>query len=921
MRPIALILSAFGPYAGQVELDMDKLGTSGLYLITGDTGAGKTTIFDAITFALYGEASGDNRESSMLRSKYAKPDTPTSVTLVFSYGGLRYTIQRSPEYERPSKRGDGMVPQRAKAELTYPNGRVVTKIREVNAAIQEILGIDRTQFSQIAMIAQGDFLKLLLADTTQRQKIFRDIFQTGYYQVLQERLKEEAASLERQCQAARSSLIQFIQGICCPEGNSLFPLVTQAKDGQLPSEEAIPLLQQLLAQDTEAQADCDRQLAQTECQLESTLFRLSQAKERESMQVALELAQRTQAEKQTILKELRAALDKELSKQPEQDDLARRIALLEGELPGYDQLENHRQTLSNICQQLSHDLATQGELADDLTRLKDELALLHRERSGLEGAGEERVRLVHQQEKAEHQRTGLNGLAEELDTLGVLQNSLLKAQRTYRQAVDKADELHDIYRAMDGAFLDAQAGILASGLTADTPCPVCGSTIHPQPAQTPCQAPTQSQRDQSKESYEAAQAAVEEASSAAGQQAGALTAHTERVTLHMRRWLGDCTLEDAPEQIRSALAEVDHIIVDLAEQIARENQRILHKEEVDRMIPDKEQSARRLEGKLRDLTACIAAARARQNELEDQVKLLSTRLSYPSKAEAQARQRALVQRRIQMDDALAQAQAAFEEQQGELAQLAGRTAELTDRLLQAPTIHQAQELVHKEHLTAEKLALSDRQKRIHTRLHANQEILENITSMSRWLTELEARWTWVKALSNTANGNVPGKEKLMLETYIQATHFDQILTRANSRLMRMTDGQYDLKRRQGADNNRSQCGLELDVIDHYNGTQRSVKTLSGGESFKASLSLALGLADVIQSFAGGIRLETMFVDEGFGSLDEESLEQALRALSDLTEGNRLVGIISHVPELKEKIDRQIVVKKKKGGSSTAFIQV
>lgn len=161
----------------------------------------------------------------------------------------------------------------------------------------------------------------------------------------------------------------------------------------------------------------------------------------------------------------------------------------------------------------------------------------------------------------------------------------------------------------------------------------------------------------------------------------------------------------------------------------------------------------------------------------------------------------------------------------------------------------------------------------------------------------------------------------MLETYIQATHFDQILTRANSRLMRMTDGQYDLKRRQGADNNRSQCGLELDVIDHYNGTKRSVKTLSGGESFKASLSLALGLADVIQSFAGGIRLETMFVDEGFGSLDEESLEQALRALSDLTEGNRLVGIISHVPELKEKIDRQIVVKKKKGGSSTAFIQV
>lgn len=921
MRPITLTLSAFGPYAGQVKLDMDQLGTSGLYLITGDTGAGKTTIFDAIAFALYGEASGDNREPAMLRSKYAQPDTPTAVTLVFSYGGQRYTIRRSPEYERPSKRGEGMVLQRAEAEFTYPDGRVVTKVREVNVAVQEILGVDRAQFSQIAMIAQGDFLKLLLADTPQRQKIFRDIFQTGYYQALQERLKEEAASLERQCQAARSSLAQFIQGVCCPEGDPLFSQVAQVKDGQLLPKEAIPLLQQLLARDTQLQADHDRQLAQVENQLESATLRLNQAEEWESTQAALEAALRTQMEQQAVLEQLQAALDRELAKQPERDSLARRAALLEGELPHYDQLEDHRQTLSHIQQQLKQDLALQSELAKELARQKEELDLLRRERSSLEGAGEERVRLVHQQEEAERQRLGLNGLAVELDKLEALRAALAEAQRSYRQAATKADELHTTYRAVDRAFLDAQAGILADSLTANAPCPVCGSTDHPYPAQKPRQAPTQSQRDRVKEAYEAAQAVVGEASSTAARQAGALTAQEERAALQISCWLGNCTLEDAPSQINRNLTDLNNAISHLAERIAREDRRILRRAEVDRVIPDKEQSERQIEGRLGDLTARVFATQAKQGELEGQISLLSAQLSCPSKSALLAEQEILAQHRTQMDEALTQARTALETQKGELTRLAGRIAQLKDQLLQIPEIHQAQELVQKQQLMAEKLALTDEQKRIYTRLHTNQAALENVKQVCRGLDELETQWAWVKALSNTANGNIPGKEKIMLETYIQTTYFDQILARANSRLMRMSCGQYDLKRRQGADNNRSQSGLELDVVDHYNGTQRSVKTLSGGESFKASLSLALGLADVIQSSAGGIRLETMFVDEGFGSLDEESLVQALRVLSDLTEGNRLVGIISHVAELKEKIDRQIVVKKDQRDGSTAFIQV
>ena len=205
MRPLKLVISAFGPYADRMELDMDSLGSSGLYLIAGDTGAGKTTIFDAITFALYGEASGESREPSMLRSEYAQPDTPTEVEMVFSHAGKEYTIKRNPEYMRPAKRGSGMTKALANAELLYPDQRVLTKKREVDAAIVEILGIDRNQFSQIAMLAQGDFRKLLLAGTAERQKIFRELFQTRYYQILQLRIKDHAKELHAQCQEARNT--------------------------------------------------------------------------------------------------------------------------------------------------------------------------------------------------------------------------------------------------------------------------------------------------------------------------------------------------------------------------------------------------------------------------------------------------------------------------------------------------------------------------------------------------------------------------------------------------------------------------------------------------------------------------------------------------------------------------------------------
>lgn len=290
MRPLKLTVSAFGPYAGKVVMDLEKLGKQGLYLITGDTGAGKTTIFDAITYALYGEPSGENRDPSMFRSKYAQPDTPTQVELVFSYGGKTYTVRRNPEYERPAKRGGGITTQKAEAELILPDGRVVVKPREVNREIVDIIGLDRGQFAQIAMIAQGDFLKLLLADTKSRQEIFREIFKTRYYMVFQERMKNEAGQLQRDCEAARASVQQYIGGVVCHEDDLCKPTLQKAQAGQLPFPETVELIRQLIAQDCEAQEEQQKVLDRLEEELKEISVLLGKAEEAQKTQKKLEAA-------------------------------------------------------------------------------------------------------------------------------------------------------------------------------------------------------------------------------------------------------------------------------------------------------------------------------------------------------------------------------------------------------------------------------------------------------------------------------------------------------------------------------------------------------------------------------------------------------------------------------------------------------
>ena len=918
MRPLKLDISAFGPYAGKVELDFDSLGESGLYLITGDTGAGKTTIFDAICFALFGEASGNNREPAMLRSKYADPKTPTEVKLVFAYGGKEYAVKRNPEYTRPKERGEGLTTQKADAQLSCPDGRVVTKLKDVNAAIREIIGLDREQFSQVAMIAQGDFLKLLLAGTKERQEIFRSIFNTNLYVVLQKKLNENANAVKYQWDDTRLSIQQYIEGISCSEDAPLSAEVAKAREGNMPIAEVAELLARLLAEDTAAQDALDAQLATIEKEMEAAVALLTQAAERSRTTSVLTCAEAKETEKAARMEQLKSILAAEQEKMPEQDELRRKITELELSLPSYDELDGLQTAHGNAEKDLEKAKGNLESITRTQAGLSEDLEVLKAERASLENAGAEKEKLLRQKHEQCDQKQKLEALTAALSDLQTQQDTLADAQNDYLAKEAAASGLQAEYEALNKAFLDEQAGIIASRLVSGTPCPVCGSTVHPEPAILSEGAPTEAAVKKARAAADKARKEAEKASRAAGEQRGKVTAAEAAARKDIAVLLGETAMENAFEQAQESVEALNASIRALAEHIHKAERAEKQKAHLDVQIPKKEAALAETETELNALKEKIAGLTASALELQKRIAALRSRLTFESKDKAQTEKSALEASENAMKAAMKKAEGEYAACEKELAGLAAQIQQLRGQLADSPEIDADAQESRKVALSTEKDSILLQQKAIHARLSANTASQKNIASKSRELEALEEKWIWMRSLAATANGQIAGKEKIMLETYIQTTYFDRIVARANVRLMKMTGGQYDLKRRRTAQDNKSQSGLELDVIDHYNGTERSVRTLSGGESFKASLALALGLSDEVQ-MSTGIRLDTMFVDEGFGSLDPESLDQAYRTLADLTEGNRLVGIISHVADLKEKIDKQVVVTKAKSGGSKAKI--
>ena len=920
MRPLKLTISAFGPYAGKMELDFENLGSSGLYLITGDTGAGKTTIFDAISFALFGEASGGNREPGMLRSKYADDKTPTEVELTFLYAGKEYTVTRNPEYMRPKGRGEGMTKQAADARLVYPDGHVVTKLKDVNIAIKEILGLDRDQFGQVAMIAQGDFLKLLLADTRERQKIFRNIFHTNLYVELQERLSKQANAVKYQWEDVRKSIRQYVEAILCQENSAYADQVQQAKAETLPVEEVLTLLENILEEDQHFQKDLEQSLQNTETELEEVVALMSLGENYQKIKNQLVKQEAEEESAKALLQQRQAELEDQQEKSPLMEQLTKEITAMELTLSEYDRLEQLQKNLAASQRQKTQAALDTDAAITERAALSEEIAALKEERKNLENVDAEKEKLLRRKQEQLQQMEKLQELISAIHKFQTQQETWKTHQQLYLTASEKSDVLMREYDARNRAFLDEQAGIMAARLEENTPCPVCGSLHHPQPAAMAESAPTEEEVKKARKAYEKAAKDTEKASAAAAREKGKVTTQEESLLKKMEKLLN---LQDiqaaeiaAQNQVSERLVSIGEMEAQIKQIEASQNRRDI----LDSRIPQKETMLTAAEEKLTAAREASATASAAIRSLTEQLSSLREKLIFETKSAAVSKKNSLELEQNMLQNAL---QKALENQaaaKDKLTAVSASVIQLKKQLEDTTAIDMDALSQKKAALTAQKAECLKEQKAIHNRLTTNRSCGKSIRKKSTELAALEEKQKWMRALSDTANGSVKGKERIMLETYIQTTYFDRIVARANVRLMKMTGGQYDLKRRKTAENMRSQSGLELDVIDHYNGTERSVKTLSGGESFQASLALALGLSDEVQ-MSTGIQLDTLFVDEGFGSLDPESLNQAYHTLAGLTEGNRLVGIISHVAELKERIDKQIVVTKEKCGGSNAHIVV
>lgn len=1103
MKPQKLIISAFGPYAGKTEIDFEKLGNHGLFLITGDTGAGKTTIFDAITFALYGEASGEVREAGMFRSKYAKPETPTYVELHFLYQGKLYKVTRNPEYQRPKGRGTGFTMQKGDAQLIYPDERQpVTKSKEVTKAVTELMGLDYRQFTQIAMIAQGDFQKLLLAGTAQRSEIFRQIFHTGLYQELQNRLKDEVKKRWKEYDEIRRSIYQYLNSVMCEEDSVFLPELNRLKKEKFEGSvgRGLELLGSLLEQEKGSLAEMEKKIRELEQEIQKEDQLLGKARQNAQLCEELKKCQEELISLAPALEEKKQAFEDAKQAALKIVELEQEVRAFQEKLEKYRKLEEYRKTGEENESRIKTLLKSREDTKQQKLAQEAQLQTEKEELLTLKNTGEERERLSHRKETLEGSLRELERLKDEwkraketlkkvgqdLDTLRIResgkraeyqrhqeeweqkkdaelrlarleqkkekikadwkelgdlrtlyktlaeeQNAFYGIQKEYAGAIEKRDALRQEYQQLEQYFLDAQAGMLARTLQDGKRCPVCGSMEHPYPAVLPDHVPKKAELDRQKKTVTAAEAMAEKLSTQAGSKNQQIEQLQAQI-LQKGEELFGCTAWDAvakslEEYQKKLKAEAEELSVvysetekersrekELAVQIKEEEKDLqdiqtkIQGKERERAVaegqqkeksyklceilgklksfiieeqpetPDSSQEEKKVTGQENEgykeakmLQSVCLAQKGLNSQLEDLRSQILEKQKQSSRKEILEKQISITEQKIgklgesiqKADVALASLKTEKAKNQESMEELAllvgnqtkeeaeeriascsrekerldadmkaseesyrkGRTKETELRAAAAALGNQVRESedldeavisARKKQWLEKKEVLTGKRTAQFSAIENNRKIYDSVSGRQETMVLVEQEYIWVKSLADTANGTLGGKRKIELETYVQMAYLDRILRRANLRLMTMSSGQYELKRQEESDNKKEKAGLELNVIDHYNGTERSVKTLSGGESFQASLSLALGLSDEIQSLAGGIQMDSMFVDEGFGSLDEEALNQAIHALSGLSEGNRMVGIISHVSELKERIDRKIVVTKNRSQSGT-----
>ncbi|MGI8315292.1 AAA family ATPase [Halobacillus mangrovi] len=1036
MKALSLTMNAFGPYRLKQTIDFSTLGEESIFLITGPTGAGKTTIFDAMCFALYGRASGSDRDQDSMRSHFADQEETTYVDFQFELRGKSYRILRMPKQMRKKERGEGWKEDPARAELymVQEDGEklIASKIKEVNEHIEEVLSLDYEQFRKMIMIPQGEFRKLISENSKEREEILQRIFKTQFYSELTEYFKIRSKSLEKEIEQFQWKINQEIHkvnwgldsdiSIEDEDPEKIIGLLAKRLDEQTKwINEERSHLEDLTNQSEQYQNDFHKakQLQENFDELEKTQEEHQQLKKREGVirEIEDELTKGKQAaqvlpyekqwkEREQELKEQKELLSKKeellgekskeyeaikqmyLEKEAQEDE---RQALKENwkskleeqkRLNDYLSINRQLQETRNKTEQFRFQIKKYEE---DQVQLRQQYQMLKNKTTSEREITNERLEKRNLLEKLKQQSHSLERLWNELKKLNRMRSHYQTFMKDYREVKSQQERTK---RAYEGALEEIRkhhAYTLSLELDEGNKCPVCGSHSHPNPAQKPEHIMAENELDQLKKAYEKAEEAFRRAQEKAVQVKSEgetqrqltealyhdlreLTSNLEETSVkEAYNQMSDeissvqtriSTLDVESKKIQNTLKEMENIetkLASLEETLEKEKQRFYEKQQELTRLETKEQSYRenytfstKDELELKELVQKAEDQYVKEEKDWEQIQQRYSKIRDEFNSAKVSENEAEIYKN-QVETVVQQHYEEFKQtfdqfqfmsiedyqksllsekdmrnKQRTIDDYKQRRAILTERVSDLHEKLKGKEKPNLENLKIKweeiKQELNRQQQKVnemHMSIKQNEQVHENLGNLMEDQGELAKQYYDIAELAQLAKGD--NHLRLSLERYVLAAFLDEILVQANIRLDQMTDHRYQLIRSDEVAKRGAQSGLDLEVIDHHTGQQRSVRTLSGGEGFKASLSLALGMADVVQSHAGGVQLDTLFIDEGFGTLDEISLEQAIECLRGLQDGNRMLGIISHVPQLKEEIPAKLQIDTGPDGSKVKFV--
>ena len=930
MKPLKLTMSAFGSYAGKNVIDFTGQ-QQGIFLITGDTGAGKTTIFDAITYALYNQTSGGERNGNMMRSQYAQPETETYVELEFLYRGQTYRVRRNPDYKITKTLKNGKIREQKvphSVELTLPDGTVFPeKKNATDAKIIEILGLTADQFSQIVMIAQGDFLKLLYTKSDERKMIFSKLFRTDIYWKIQENLRRKSMEMDERIQENDRAFEQ--------EKSRIIPL---PESEELPLDELVERLRERLKDALKEQnlrranvEELNKKITKYEeiNKLFRSLEKIRQTgKELEARQ-AESKERRQQIENALKADKVLVAEQQNLRQQQAVEQSVQAIAKME------ETLTNNQEMFETLKTQLQEVEAEQKREAADIQKKMLALEQSFPSYEALQNARSEEQQakkvwedLEKTSEESFHKKEA--GIAALKEQQKQQEQVVEQTKKNWEQTSLSASESAKHYEHMYEAFLKEQAGILAENLSAGCPCPVCGSTVHPDPAKLSDHAVTELEVEQAKKT----RAAAEEKRDLAYAAFEAEKTEKQKLAQAVEKEEADFVLAQTIAKQQRKEAEQNYVSLQkIAEQIreklvypslaeAKKQYAAMQK-----ALEAAEQEIERKRQKVSELAEAMNTLKGQKLAEEENQKTAKKLAAKTEKEYAKLLEKSgfVSEETYHLAILPERSRSKLEREEKEYeSQCLRQQSEqkLLEKQVSGKTYTDTSEL--NEQLKAEKQALKETEKtymELHTAYENDRSVLQNCAVYLEKGKKLESEDQVIKSLSKTANGRLSGSAKIDFETYIQRQYFKQIIHEANKRLLTMSNHQFILKLKEEANTGRkTNEGLDLSVYSLVTDSERDVKTLSGGESFLAALAMALGLSDIVERSAGAIHPDMMFIDEGFGSLDAQSRQQAIEVLGELAGDSRMVGIISHVTELKEQIDRKLVVSRTDKGSRAVWTE-